>query len=104
VVVISSKPSRANNELSTSRLESPVLVGPLPIWRTCKAQKGRGAAASCARDLIGAGSERDPIILSGSSLPSLRLGAAFSLRAEPEMFRRTFATIAALNAGAFCLG
>jgi hypothetical protein len=27
-----------------------------------------------------------------------------SLRAEPEMFRRTFATIAALNARAFCLG
>ena len=54
MVVISSKPSRAKNELSASRRKSPVpgTSGPLPIWRVCEAQKGatgRGLVRQCHR-------------------------------------------------------
>jgi hypothetical protein len=43
-------------------------------------------------------------ILSGSRLAITATWGRLLLHAEPEMFRRTFATIAALNARAFCLG
>jgi hypothetical protein len=101
VVVISSKPSRANNELSASRLKSryPVLVGPpadLAHLQGSKGAPGRGLVR------LRFDQRRDRSCLDRVG-PSLRRGAR-SLRAEPEMFGRTFATIAAPNARAFCLG
>jgi hypothetical protein len=104
VVVISSKPSRANNELSALRLKSPVPGTRGPPADLAHLQGSKGAPGrGLVRLRFDQRRKRAGPILSGRVGPSLRLGAAF-LHAEPEMFRRTFATIAALNARAFFLG
>jgi hypothetical protein len=81
VVVISCKPSRANNELSASRLKSPVpgTRGPpadLAHLQGSKGSPGRGLV----RLRFDQRRKRAGPILSGSSLPSLRRVAAFSAR------------------------
>jgi hypothetical protein len=103
VVVISCKPSRANNELSASRLKSPVpgTRGPpadLAHLQGSKGTPGRGLV----RLRFDQRRKRAGPILSGSSRAT-DLGSR-SLHAEAEMFRRTFATIAALNAQRSVLG
>jgi hypothetical protein len=77
---------------------------PLPIWRICKTQNGAPDRGLLRLRLdLDQRRKRAGPILSGSSLAITATWGAFSLRAEPEMFRRTFAPIAALNARAFCL-
>jgi hypothetical protein len=103
VVVISSKPSRANNELSASRLESPVLVGPpddLAHLQGSKGAPGRGLV----RLRFDQRRKRAGPILSGSNLAITATWGRVLCALNLKMFRRTFATIAALNARAFCLG
>jgi hypothetical protein len=77
VVVISSKPSRANNELSASRLESPVPVLVRPPGAFARLKRGAGPRPRALENLISAGRERDRSCLD-RVWPSLRLGAALS--------------------------